>query len=196
MARKREETIVLFKDVRSITRKFSDEQFGVLIRAAFSYRFEGAVYSGDDVAVDVAFQAVANQIDRYSEFCEKQSSNAKSGGVKPDRAKCSQSQPKDTPILSTPILSSPIQEGVPAAKPPTHSRFSPPSVEDVREYCKSKGYNVDPERFVDYYTSNGWKVGRNPMKDWKAAVRTWAKKGGSKGTPVQSFPDDDLNGIF
>ena len=62
-----------------------------------------------------------------------------------------------------------------ADKPPTRHRFSPPSVEDVREYCKEKGYNVDPERFVDYYTSNGWKVGSNPMKDWKAAVRKWAE---------------------
>ena len=83
-----------------------------------------------------------------------------------------------------------------ADKPPTRHRFSPPSVEDVREYCKEKGYNVDPERFVDYYTSNGWKVGRNPMKDWKAAARTWAKKEKPNGMPVQYHPEDDLSGIF
>ena len=63
-----------------------------------------------------------------------------------------------------------------ADKPPTRHSFSPPSVDDVREYCREKGYNVDPERFVDYYTSNGWKVGRNPMKDWKAALRSWERK--------------------
>ena len=62
-----------------------------------------------------------------------------------------------------------------ADKPP-RTRFKPPTVEDVREYCSEKGYHVDAERFVDFYTSNGWKVGRNPMKDWKAAVRTWEKK--------------------
>lgn len=59
-----------------------------------------------------------------------------------------------------------------AAKPP-RSRFIPPSVEDVREYCKVRGNNIDPQRFVDYYSSNGWMVGRNKMKDWKAAVRSW-----------------------
>ncbi len=55
------------------------------------------------------------------------------------------------------------------------SRFTPPTVEEVRAYCEERGNAVDPERFVDYYSSNGWKVGRNSMKDWKAAVRTWER---------------------
>lgn len=68
------------------------------------------------------------------------------------------------------------RENIGADKPPRHHRFSPPSVEDVRVYCKENGYSVDPEKFVDYYTSNGWRVGKNPMKDWKAAVRSWNGK--------------------
>lgn len=69
-----------------------------------------------------------------------------------------------------------------ADKPPTRSRFVPPSVEEVAAYCNERGYTgVDPERFVDYYTSNGWKVGRNPMKDWKAAVRSWNGKEHTNG---------------
>ncbi len=63
-----------------------------------------------------------------------------------------------------------------ADKPPTRQRFTPPTVDEVRAYCIEKGYHVDPERFVDYYTSNGWRVGKNPMKDWKAAVRSWNRK--------------------
>lgn len=55
------------------------------------------------------------------------------------------------------------------------SRFRAPSVDEVRSYCHERGNSVDPERFVSYYESNGWKVGRNPMKDWKAAVRTWER---------------------
>ena len=51
----------------------------------------------------------------------------------------------------------------------------PPQPEWVREYIAENGYNVDAERFVDFYQSNGWKVGKNPMRDWRAAVRTWAK---------------------
>lgn len=63
-----------------------------------------------------------------------------------------------------------------ADKLPTRHRFTPPTVDEVRVYCAEKGYSVDPERFVDFYTSNGWRVGRNPMKDWKASVRTWNGK--------------------
>ena len=50
-----------------------------------------------------------------------------------------------------------------------------PTLEDVKAYCNERNNRVDPERFIDYYTSNGWKVGKNPMKDWKAAVRTWER---------------------
>ena len=62
-------------------------------------------------------------------------------------------------------------------KPPSGAkRFSPPSFDDVKSYCQERKNGVDPQAFVDWYTSNGWKVGKNPMKDWKAAVRTWERK--------------------
>jgi hypothetical protein len=51
-----------------------------------------------------------------------------------------------------------------------------PTVAEVHEYCRERGNSVNPETFIAYYESNGWKVGRNPMKDWKAAVRTWEKR--------------------
>ena len=63
-------------------------------------------------------------------------------------------------------------------------RFIPPTVDDVREYCFERGNSIDPQRFVDYYTSNGWMVGKNKMKDWKAAVRTWEQKDKPQGRPV------------
>lgn len=55
-------------------------------------------------------------------------------------------------------------------------RFVPPSVDDIRNYCLERNNNVDPEAFFDYYTSNGWVVGKNTkMKDWRAAVRNWER---------------------
>lgn len=51
-----------------------------------------------------------------------------------------------------------------------------PTLDEVKAYCQERGNRVDPERFIDYYTANGWKVGKNPMKDWKAAVRTWERQ--------------------
>jgi hypothetical protein len=61
------------------------------------------------------------------------------------------------------------------------SKFAKPTAQKVTEYAKSIGFLLDGSRFVDYYESNGWKVGKNPMKDWKACVRTWKKNGYSNG---------------
>ena len=69
-----------------------------------------------------------------------------------------------------------VGEVIVEAEPPTRKRFVPPTVDEVRDYCYERGNSVDPQRFVDYYTSNGWMVGKNKMKDWKAAVRTWEQK--------------------
>lgn len=55
-------------------------------------------------------------------------------------------------------------------------RFIPPTVDEVRAYCLERNNGIDAEKFIAYYTSNGWKVGKNPMKNWKAAVVTWEKK--------------------
>lgn len=60
-------------------------------------------------------------------------------------------------------------------------RFAPPTRQNVADYVSEKGYgNVDIDRFMDYYTSNGWMVGKNRMKDWKAAVRNWSRGGSQR----------------
>ena len=56
------------------------------------------------------------------------------------------------------------------------ARFVPPTVADVREYIQSQGYGFDAESFVAYYQSNGWKVGRSAMKNWRAACTTWERR--------------------
>ena len=55
------------------------------------------------------------------------------------------------------------------------SIFMPPTIDEVRAYCAEKNYSVDPERFVDFYESKGWMVGKTKMKDWKASVRLWER---------------------
>ncbi len=61
-------------------------------------------------------------------------------------------------------------------------RFKKPTVEDVSLYCQSRNNLVDAEKFFDFYSSNGWRVGKNAMKDWKAAVRTWEKNSTTEQT--------------
>lgn len=62
-------------------------------------------------------------------------------------------------------------------------RFIAPSINEVKSYCTEKGLSVDAEHFVAYYESNGWRVGKNPMKDWQAAVRTWSRNEYSSNKP-------------
>lgn len=86
---------------------------------------------------------------------------------------------------------------------PKRKRFVPPTLEEVKAYCKERNNNVDAERFVDYYTSNGWSVGKNKMKDWKAAVRTWEKNSFSDNKQVNkndgwcmNTNEDSLDDLF
>ena len=80
-----------------------------------------------------------------------------------------------------------------ANKPQRTPRFSPPSVEEVAAYCAERRNGVDPQRFVDYYTANGWRVGKSPMKDWKAAVRTWERNDTCRSAkPKESGPSKSL----
>lgn len=94
----------------------------------------------------------------------------------------------------------PLAEKPPAGKPSAGNRpqynkqvtnkqriqeppFIPPTVEAVRAYCQEKGSSVDPEKFVNFYESKGWMVGRNKMRNWKAAVATWGRPRGASQKP-------------
>ena len=77
------------------------------------------------------------------------------------------------------------------------ARFVPPTLEEVKAYCDERQNNVDAQKFIDYYTSNGWQVGKNKMRDWKAAVRTWERNGYDNKQPsgksgFSSFDTDDF----
>ena len=56
------------------------------------------------------------------------------------------------------------------------SRFAPPSLEEVSNYCKERENQINPQAFLDFYSSKGWLIGKNKMKDWHAAVRTWENR--------------------
>lgn len=82
------------------------------------------------------------------------------------------------------------EEVVPKVTPVSH-RFTKPTIQELKEYCLERKNEVDAEQFFNYYESNGWKVGRNSMKDWKSAVRTWERnnKQFAKTQTVKAEPD-------
>ena len=70
-------------------------------------------------------------------------------------------------------------------------RFVKPTLEEVQAYCQERNKGVDAQKWFDYYTSNGWKVGKNPMKDWRAAVRTWERgESGAKNKCNGQYADE------
>jgi uncharacterized protein YdaU (DUF1376 family) len=80
-----------------------------------------------------------------------------------------------------------VNEAPPNHKPITNNHnnrgFAPPTITQVNEYIKEKKYSIDGDRFINFYASKGWMVGKNKMKDWKAAVRNWSKSNsGSNGS--------------
>ena len=74
-------------------------------------------------------------------------------------------------------------------------RFEKPSISDIKQYCIERNNNVNAEQFFDYYESNGWKVGKNSMKDWKAAVRTWERSEYRKPTQKKNSKQDAINDL-
>ena len=70
--------------------------------------------------------------------------------------------------------------------------FQKPKLEEVIAYCRERNNNVDPEKWLDYYESNGWKVGRNSMKDWRAAVRTWERGSFSASASCKTADDAEF----
>ena len=72
-------------------------------------------------------------------------------------------------------------------------RFEKPTLSQITQYCLERNNNVNAEQFYDYYESNGWKVGKNAMKDWKACVRTWERNGYDKPIKKKNNKQDALN---
>ena len=74
----------------------------------------------------------------------------------------------------------------------SQKRFTKPTLEEVQAYCQERNKGVDAQKWYDYYSANGWKVGKNPMKDWKAAIRTWERgDSGARNRSVSFTPYPD-----
>lgn len=149
----------------------------------------------DDPAVKYSiFALIRPTLDRnsteYSERCERvrkaRSEAGKLGNEKrwgmPENRKTSQTSQTslDSDSDSDSIVLPPIvgnkEKSTNVDTKKTAKRFSRPTVSEVRDYIAEQGYSVDAEAFIDFYEAKGWRVGNNPMKDWRAAVRTWERR--------------------
>ena len=129
---------------------------------------------------------------RYESIRAKRSQAGRLGGLasrhtKQEEQMLAEEASEAIPTQTNPTQSSPKQreekekEG---AKPPVcNKRFVPPKAEEVAAYALDTGLTLEPEAFVDYYTSTGWRVGKHTMKDWHAAARNWSRRGQGQKPP-------------
>lgn len=89
--------------------------------------------------------------------------------------------PEGNPLIGSEVITHEVFPKEKSSAKKERVVFIAPSVEAVSAYCKENGYTVSAWKFVNYYTSNGWMVGKNKMKDWRAAVRTWQSKENENG---------------
>lgn len=130
------------------------------------------------------------------EWLAKLRRNATKGG----QAKAAKRQANSLPNgrhLAEKIPCAPLPDACPPAPAPApvlkregRARFVPPTVDEVRAYVATREKKIDPQRFVDHYTAKGWKVGKSPMKDWQACVRTW--EGNRIDSPAKEGYSDEL----
>lgn len=160
--------------------RLSDAEFGRLVRALLKYSETGEPI---DLRGNESYftERVMMQEDRfresYDDLSKTRSDAGKAGASKRWQSMASdgkrwQADGKNgnTETKTETDISATIVADI------TRARFAPPSVEEVTAYCQERGNSVDPAQFVDFYASKGWKVGRESMKDWKAAVRTWEQR--------------------
>ena len=179
-------SFLLYCDIQHTIKKLSDEQAGKLFKHILSYVNDESPAT-DDMIIDLVFEPIKQQLKRdlkvYNNRCQANKINGKLGG-RPNPNK-----PKEP----TGLLSNPNNPNGSVNNPNNPNGadndidndngidnviikrgFKKPTLEEVKDYCKDKG--VDPIKWFNHYESNGWKVGKNPMKNWKAAIATWQKQ--------------------
>lgn len=167
--------------------KLTDEQLGKFLRIYYQMQLTGDTdVDSEDPMVDMMLEVVREQVtfdvQAYDRKCAVNKENgAKSHQTNQEEPKQTQTVPNGVDSDSDTEIDSEIEPEIGIDSERLRSgeskkRFRPPTVEEVEAYCFERNNKVDAERFVDYYTANGWRVGKNPMKDWKAAVRNWERK--------------------
>ena len=190
MARKKQETLVLFPDVYLSTEKLTDAQFGALMRAAFSYRFGGAPYEGDDIMVDLMFGVLKTQLDRYRQVCESNTENINARYATQQEEDVLRNSTESYEMLRNPTHNHTHTRNHTHTHNHSHNHnltHNPgeyadripdnqyPGISDISEYCEATGLtNVDPCEFWCYYAGRGWEDDKgNHIMDWRALLHTW-----------------------
>ena len=178
------DSFVLYTKYLDNIQALSMEQRGMLFTSLMLYA-SGQEPEEMDPVTAMAFSFIKSQMDKdiekYNETCAKRSEAGKLGGrpKKQEEAEkangFSENQKKQGKAKKADNEYEYDNDNDLLKENTKRKVFSTPTVDDVRAYCLERNNKVDPQQFVDFYESKGWMIGKNKMKDWKAAVRTWER---------------------
>jgi hypothetical protein len=210
------DSIVFYRSFYEAIKEIPLEEQGVVYNAIYGYALDGIEPELTGIAKAI-FLLVKPQIDANNTRYE----NGKKGGKSKVNQNVTETEPNSNQNV-TEVEPKPNQDetetepnvnvnenvNVNDLKENTKRKvFTKPTVEEVKAYCAERKNDVNPDKFIDFYESKGWLIGKNPMKDWKACVRTWEKGGSSPPKIVQQKPSsvyvnptqkefDDLSGFY
>lgn len=196
-------TVLLFTDIKETLDMLTDEQAGQIFKAIIDYQ------TGNEVALDgllnVIFAQIKRQIDYNNEKYDNDRKKRSEAGKKGMQNRWHKDNTDNNVITKDNNLTDDITndngvinvkendnkhnitvtdtDTVTKTNKDNKGRFTPPTLEEVQAYCNERGNKVDPARFIDFYESKGWMIGKNKMKDWKASVRTWEMRNKQETKP-------------
>lgn len=183
-------SFILHIDSLCVLDELTDEQAGQLFKAIKLYH-EGKEFPLDDI-IKIAFLPLQKQferdIEKYNSMCKRNKINGLNGGrPKTQKTQMVSKKPKK-PDNDNDNVNDKEKENI------KRKSFKQPALEEVIEYCKERNNSVDAQQFIDHYTSNGWMVGRNSMKDWRAAIRSqWEKqKDWQKSDDKKDYTEENI----
>ena len=199
---KDKKSFILYCDQQGIFNMLPDEQAGKLIKHIFLYVNDENPQS-DNLLITIAFESIKTQLKRdlkkYENYIDKQKENGKKGGRPKTQPFLDKTQ-KTQAFFSKPKKADNVNVNDIVIKKENikekEARFTPPTAEEVYAYMQQQGMEDLSEKFVNFYEAKGWQIGKNKMKDWKAAVRTWKSNYTDKGPqtavkPVKASLNDE-----
>lgn len=198
---KDKKSFILYCDQQGVFNMLPDEQAGKLIKHIFAYVNDEDPES-EDLLLTIAFEAIKTQLKRdlkkYESYIDKQKENGKKGGRPKTQPFLDETQktqaffekPKKADNVNVNVNENVIIKENIKEKP---VRFTPPTADEVKAYMLEQGMDDLSQKWVAFYEAKGWLIGKNKMKDWKAAVRTWKSNSTPQTTVKQikaSLNDD------
>lgn len=177
--------LIYFDDLYALDR-FSNAQVGELVRSMADYSTTGELHDFEDPMVEVVFSMLRHKLDRdrenYENISKRRATAARKAHLQ-QMQQMQQLQPTETETV-TPTETE-AETGTPAGAGASTEGFVPPSRDEVEAYAREIDYHIDADRFLAYYAGNGWRMGGNPMRDWRAALRLWRCRDVEKGIDVR-----------